>query len=384
MKPVRIALFTPFSPTIGGGSTIFRSLIPHLAGAEVRWFYLAGSKVDFPNSTYLGPSALGGSFVADALNSAKLYILQRFQPVETYVRAIQEWTPDIVWVNAMNEGLLVGKLCLDAAYKLHVSVHDDPRGLAIKSRRYRHLAHFIDKCNCLLLKRANTSDVVSEAMRFYYKDRYGVNSGVVYRYIAEPTFAVAKPATGSTILVGHVGSAYSMPEVAAFLGALRKIEETDGVRFKVLTFGKPPFSKIAGGFPGLVENCGDVSEREAVERLQQCAFVYSMYSFNRRHRIFRETSQPTKMSTYLMAARPIFAHCPQGSSMIDFVTRFKVGTCVTSLDQDALVEGIRSILKFNLEFAEVQRAIEHYCGRRNLAYLEDCFGLNQAGLDMAM
>lgn len=127
-----------------------------------------------------------------------------------------------------------------------------------------------------------------------------------------------------------------------------------------------------------MDAAGDVPEQQVVEQLQQCSFVYSMYPFGPRYRIFRETSQPTKMSTYLMAARPIFVHCPQGSSVIDMMSRFRLGVCVTSPDQNALVEGIRHILAFRLEAADVQRAIDYHCGRRNLEYLEDCFGLGSA------
>jgi len=79
-----------------------------------------------------------------------------------------------------------------------------------------------------------------------------------------------------------------------------------------------------------------------------------------------------------MAAKPILAHCPKGSSIVDMIKQFKLGTCVTSLDQAELVDGIRRVLQFNLEVAEVESAIEHFCGRRNLSYLEDCFGLNHA------
>jgi hypothetical protein len=276
--------------------------------------------------------------------------------------------------------LLIGEILLRLGVpKLHVSVHDDPAGLATKSHRYRHLAGQIDQLNRSLLQHAGSVDVVSDGMRSYYRDRYGVASGVVYRHIDQFAVSTTRPAAEPVIHVGHVGSAYSAEEVRTFLAALRSLERTDGMRFKVLTFGQSPvFNVAADDFPGLVENAGDVPETEVIKRLQRCSFVYSMYSFNRRHRVFRETSLPTKMSTYLMAAKPILAHCPKGSSIVDMIKQFKLGTCVTSLDQAELVDGIRRVLQFNLEVAEVESAIEHFCGRRNLSYLEDCFGLNHA------
>ena len=335
----RIALFTPFNPASGGGGTIFRSLVPHLRGADVHWFYLSNTKADVPDATLLGPPILGAGFVDDAINSARLFLLREHPLVRKYAEAIMAWKPDIVWINGMNEGLLIGKILLRLGVpKLHVSVHDDPAGLAKKSHRYRHLAGQIDELNRSLLRHAGSVDVVSDGMKSYYQDRYGVASGVVYRYIDHLAVSTTKPDAEPVIHVGHVGSAYSAQEVRAFLAALRSLERTDGMRFKVLTFGQSPVFKVAAGdFPGLVENAGDLPENEVVKRLQQCSFVYSMYSFNRRHRIFRETSLPTKMSTYLMAAKPILAHCPEGSSIIGMITQFKLGTCVTSLGQAELV-----------------------------------------------
>lgn len=374
MKQVRIALFTPFNPNTGGGAVIFRSLLASLTGVEVHWFYLANAAAGIPNSTRLGPTIMGGSPLADTINSARLFVLQSHPVIDQYASAIRQWSPDIVWVNAMNEGLLVGRRLSEMGVRLHVSVHDDPAGLANKSRRYRHLSFFMDNCNRKLLKMADTVDVVCESMQRYYKARIGVDSGVVYRYINDRQLQVSKTTEGSDVIVGHVGSAYSKPEVVAFLKSLRRIEETDGTRFKVETFGtSPAFSAAAAEVPGLVEGAGDVPERTAVERLQHCHFVYSMASFDRQHRIFRETSQPTKMSTYLMAAKPILAHCPEGSSMLNMMTKFRLGLCVTSMNTDQLISRIREMLKFRLEPTEFKSAIDFYCGRSNLEFLENCF-----------
>jgi hypothetical protein len=79
------------------------------------------------------------------------------------------------------------------------------------------------------------------------------------------------------------------------------------------------------------------------------------------------------MSTYLMACRPILAHCAVGSSTIDMLTRFKVGVCVSTMEQQDLINGIRSILAFRLDRQEVARAASYYCGPRNIDYLNSCF-----------
>lgn len=248
--PKRISLFTPYSPNIGGAGANYRSLIPYLYGAETHWYYLSNSPGDYPHSTCLGPSILGGPPLGDTITSARLFIKRNHPRISEIVKAMLQESPDIVWVDAVNEGLLVGLKLLDAGAKhLHVSVHDDPFGLAIKSVRYRLFAPFIGGMARDLLKRAQTVDTASEPMQAYYRQRFGVSSGYVYRYIDMPSFPVVEPQDRSIVRIGHVGSAYSVPEVKAFLGALRIIEGTDGMRFKVLTFGRSPyFENVSASF----------------------------------------------------------------------------------------------------------------------------------------
>jgi len=380
MPSVKIALFTPFSPTTGGGGVIFRSILPHLGNAQVHWFYLNNSSINIPSATRLGPRIMGGPLLKDALNTFRLFGMQSHPEVDRWVRIILEWSPDFIWINAMNEGILVGKRLLDAGIThLHASVHDDPAGLADKSTRYRTFSALMDRRNTELLQKAHSVDVVCDSMQSYYRQRIGVDSGVVFRYISDLNsrpIESTESADVGTIHIGHVGSAYSAPEVFAFLSALRKIANTDGRRFHLTNFGVSPAMTAAGReFPDIVENVGNVPEPEVIQRLQKCAFVYSMYSFNPCHRIFRETSQPTKMSTYLMAARPILAHCPKGSSTIAMLQRFMLGHVVTSMDSAPIEAAIRRILEFQVDREEVSRAAEYYCGQRNLDYLKGVFGL---------
>jgi hypothetical protein len=43
-----IVIFSPYSPRIGGGGAILRSLIPRLADFQVTWLYTAGRRMDRP------------------------------------------------------------------------------------------------------------------------------------------------------------------------------------------------------------------------------------------------------------------------------------------------------------------------------------------------
>jgi len=311
------------------------------------------------------------------MNSARLFIAQRHSDVAPWVRKILDWSPDVVWLSAMNEGLLMGKQLAENGVKhLHVSVHDDPAALAQKSRRYRHLAPFIDHCHRELLRKADTVEVVSEPMQRYYQKRWGIESGVVYRYIKDFRLPTPCSANEQVVTIGHAGSAYTAPEVTAFLGALRSISKSDGVGFRVLNFGSSPhFMEAAAQFPEIVVDAGNAPEATVVEQLRQCRFLYSMYSFSERHRVFRQTSQPTKMSTYLMLARPILAHCPADSSTNSMLSRFCLGLSVASLKTAPLADAIRQIMEQPVETDQVLQAAKYYCGQRNIDFLNQCFGL---------
>ena len=76
---------------------IFRSLLPHLPGAEMRWFYLNRFPVEAPFATYLGPRIMGGPLVKDAVNTLRLFALQSHPEVDRYVSAIRDWSPERFW-----------------------------------------------------------------------------------------------------------------------------------------------------------------------------------------------------------------------------------------------------------------------------------------------
>ena len=68
--------------------------------------------------------------------------------------------------------------------------------------------------------------------------------------------------------------------------------------------------------PGLeLEVTGHVDEPEGVAKLRDCFALYLSYPFGPRGKVLRTTSFPTKLSTYVMAARPVLLHMPADSSV---------------------------------------------------------------------
>ncbi len=60
-----------------------------------------------------------------------------------------------------------------------------------------------------------------------------------------------------------------------------------------------------------------------------------MYPAGGKYQLFRRTSLPIKVSTYVQAQRPIFAHTPADSTLACVVTKYKLGAvCMAGIEND--------------------------------------------------
>ena len=75
--------------------------------------------------------------------------------------------------------------------------------------------------------------------------------------------------------------------------------------------------------------------------LRRCFALYLNYPFGRRDAVLRQTSFPTKLSTYVQAARPLLIHAPADSSTAPLIGPDGYATAWSDLDPargaDALV-----------------------------------------------
>jgi hypothetical protein len=61
-----------------------------------------------------------------------------------------------------------------------------------------------------------------------------------------------------------------------------------------------------------------------------------MYPDSSRYELFRRTSQPMKLSTYVQAQRPIFAHAPEDSTLAAAVRKYRIGYVCPLVDREAI------------------------------------------------
>jgi len=371
----RVALFTIDPPDKGATSVIIQSFIPQLSPATIQWFYLSRQRGQYPGATHLGAPLIGrGSVVSDMLSAGRLFTVLGHPFVTGLAKEILAWKPDIVWIVGQNEGLpLARELANLKGPRLHLTFHDDPSALCSRSRRYRILLPLASRLTKSLLAKADSVDVVSEGMKKYYESKAAVRGSVIFRYLDPAINSDSIPNDGANtkIRIGHVGSLYRPDELGHFLRCLKEMEKQGPQRFEFVNFGvvSRSMKTLERRFPGVIRQMGHLSESEAVAQLQSCDFVYVMYPFSARYKIFRRTSLPLKLSTYFLASRPIFAHCPPDSSLAEVMSRFNLGTMVSSVKPNDLIAGVNQILTFRLIASEVQRAREHYCGYQNVLRL---------------
>jgi hypothetical protein len=283
---------------------------------------------------------------------------------------------DGFWILAHNEGTLVARALLRRGAAVHLSVQDDvPDGIFARSNRYRWLAPLARPTYDETLKRSPTIDVICEGMRRYYLSRLGINGTVVHRCLPplRPPPSDGRPP--DELHVGHIGTIYAASEWRSFLNALQAYAAARGLRPRMTMIGLAQrYQALAGEFPGIVELVPDTPEDEAVARLQRCDFVYAMYPFETRADVFRRTSLPTKVSTYLRCQRPIFGHAPAASSLADVLRAHDIGqlfpaASASPAEFQAAFDAIRNkpILPANYEAAR-----ESLFGEANVQRLADC------------
>jgi hypothetical protein len=337
---VRVALFTPFSPGIGGGSVQLRSHLRQMRGLDVDWYYLAQNPAQGERWHYLGSPLTSAQFLSDL--SARTGLLPGSKAA---VRNLVKQIPaDLYWVVAHNEGISVAAELLDLGKKVHLTVHDDPFGTWVRSDRYRLFRPLLSRTFPRILRSAQSIDVTSWGMRNLYRQEYGVKCFALYLHVPQlpQRNIVPDPAH---LTVGHIGTLYHPEPFRCFIAACKKIAARQQRTFRFIRIGtSPAIDSIAAKDLAIFEFHPDLTEEAAIPLLAQCDFLYAMYPPGKRFELFRKTSLPVKLSTYLQAQRPVFAHTPADSTLARIVGPCNVGKVCESNQLDDIEHSILELL----------------------------------------
>ncbi len=341
---MRIALFTPYSPEIGGGSVQLRSHLAEMPDLNIEWYYHSAAAVPGEHRHWLGKPISPGQLAAD-LSARSGFLPGSTRPVRDIVSRIDA---DLYWVVAHYEGISVAAELLSQGKPVHLTVHDEPLAMLIRSRRYRALWPLMALAFVRVLHGARSIDVTSPKMRDYFKLKYGVECFALYKYLPglpKLDFQLSE----KVLTVGHIGSLYHPDPFRKFVLACRGYATKRNRSLKIVRIGaSPEMDKIAAENLAVFENHSELLEKDALPVLATCDFVYAMYPGGFRFRGFRRTSLPIKLSTYIQAQRPIFAHTPPDSGLAQLVHKHGVGTVCSSQSEDAIQEAIEGMLQIKI------------------------------------
>ena len=204
---------------------------------------------------------------------------------------------------------------------MHVTVHDDPPyATFLRSYRMLWLSPWVARDLGFVLKSADSVDVVCKEMGDYYQRKFGIDSTIIHRAVAGEILEsnVYSKFHDQGIRIGVLGNTYGYASLQQLARALVAASEIIGKKSSLLICGQSFGNKLMQEFSGQLnlEVTGHVSEFDGIELMKSCTALYLNYPFGQRDQVLRETSFPTKLSTYIAAARPLFIHCPPNSSIL--------------------------------------------------------------------
>jgi hypothetical protein len=371
---MRIALFTPYSPEMGGGSVQLRSHLAQLPQLNVEWYYLAPSKVPGGRRHWLGRTLTPSQLFMDFCSRGGILPGSR----EAVRKIVTRMDADLYWIVAHYEGISVADELLSIGKPVHLTVHDEPLAMLIRSRRFRPLWPFMSRVFARVLRGARSVDVTSTKMRDYFRQEYGVECFALYKYLPELPNVTFQPSPG-TLTVGHIGSLYHPDRFRAFLLGARSYAASRNRSLKVVRIGdSPQMSKIASENLAAFETDGELLEEDALPVLARCDFVYAMYPDGFRFQGFRKTSLPIKLSTYIQAQRPIFAHTPADSGLAELISKHAVGVVCTSDREADIQKAIEEILNARIARENFESIRSDLMGPHQLEQLRAALGEGKA------
>jgi hypothetical protein len=340
-----LILLTDYPPDArGGGAVILRSLLGPREREGLVWLTLSPTNEANENVITLrsGSAGRGGRSVG------KDTTIHAGALAREILAVAQERAAGAIWVVMHHAAVpIAAKIVRSGRFPVHLTVHDDPAfANALRSKRYLMLVPWIERHFAYAMKRATSIDVVGEAMRKRYRMRYGVDSTVVHRALDEPVESgPTYDADRHGLRVGVLGSTYSYEPLPLLAKAVEIAAKRLNVPPRLRIMGKSYGERLRDEYAGRVEVdvTGHVSEIDAIPLLRECFALDLNYPFDRRDAVLRQTSFPTKLSTYIQAARPLLLHVPTDSSVMPLVDESGYAVPWTNRDPEAGADALVSM-----------------------------------------
>jgi hypothetical protein len=300
----------------GGGAVILRSLLGSEDWRKILWASPSPPKGVAPEGSITlasGSAAKGSrSLFADSTRHAAAL-------ADEVLALARDRGVTALWI--VMHGAMVhvaARLVRDGSLPVHLTIHDDPvYASTLRARRQMVLAPWVARDLTRAMKGAASIDVVGAGMADYYRRRLGVESTIVHRGVTTPVMPSPEYDRSRGLRVAALGNVYEYKALARMAGAVEIASKRLNVPGCAVVMGQNPGARLKAEMAGRleVEITGHVAEPAAIEHLRGCFALYLNYPFGPFGAVLRRTSFPTKLSTYVMAARPLIVHSPADGSV---------------------------------------------------------------------
>jgi glycosyltransferase involved in cell wall biosynthesis len=273
---------------------------------------------------------------------------------------------DRVWT--VMQGQTTIRMALAVADGLNVPLHTqvwDPfswwaKANQLDDRTARQTQDLFDET----IRRSAAVATASHPMARLYRDRFGVKAvPVISSYPrAIACTPVAGPRAGEPIVIGMAGQFYAADEWSQLLAVLHAVDWTvAGCRVSIVAMGpmRPP-SKTAEKVTFL----GWKPQKEAIEILAGCDFLYCPYPFDPSMEEVARQSFPSKLVLYLASGRLVIFHGPAYSSAADYIAGKGCGVLATNLSAESILREIERLVGDRELYADM-------ASKAQAAFLED-------------
>jgi glycosyltransferase involved in cell wall biosynthesis len=200
--------------------------------------------------------------------------------------------------------------------------------------------------------------VISDAMRVFYRDYFGVEAEVLHGAVslrADPVAAPAPRGLSEILRLGYAGSLSGWQKDP--LELLAEIARGAGAELHVAGHGAPAWLHRAA-----VTLRGELPPDEAQRMLSQCDAVILPVSFTPEHTAMSRLNIATKLSELCACGRPILAIGPADAAMVRVLAAHEAAVCVTTPSKEALSHGLQMVRDWALSrrvVANARRLFEH-------------------------
>jgi len=175
------------------------------------------------------------------------------------------------------------------------------------------------------------------------------------------------------LLVGHIGTIYSVPEWRAFLLALGNVARTRGLTARMLMIGLDKFHAVAQEFPSLVEILPDyLRGTRRSSCWQRPGSVTRCTPSTRAPRSSARPACQPSCPPYLRARRPVLAHAPAGTSLADVVQKYGIGRACVASSPAGIEASIADVLDASIPDGSFDCARAEVYGRHNVERMSAC------------